>query len=38
MFFLLLDIYNYVEIWDKWYVFKILFIISDMFGDVNEDN
>lgn len=36
--FSLSDIYNYVEIWDKRHALKILSIISDMFGDVNEDN
>ncbi|XP_068757874.1 uncharacterized protein [Montipora capricornis] len=36
--FSLSDIYNYVEICDKRHALKILSIISDMFGDVNEDN
>ena len=33
-----LDIYNYVEIWDKQHALKILSIIGDAFGDVNEEN
>lgn len=36
--FSLSDIYNYVEIWDKQHALKILSIIGDEFGDVNEEN
>ena len=35
--FSLSDIYNYVEIWDKQHALKILSIIGDEFGDVNEN-
>ena len=36
--FSLSDIYNYVEMWDKQHALKILSIMGDAIGDVNEEN
>ena len=38
MLFTVSDVYQFVEIWDKWHAVKILSVINDVFQDVQEDN
>lgn len=37
MLFTLSDVYQFIEIWDKWHACKILSVINDVFQDVKED-